>query len=359
MKSKSQPRCERILVIRYRFIGDTILTVPFLRNLRAAYPHAIIDVLVGPKSGEVLQNCPYINELIPFDTTRFHKYDRGEGKPKTLLSYALTLRKRKYDTVFVLKRSFGSALLAFLSGARLRVGYRGKGHCFLTHKVPFDTGIHEVESLLANLTVLQIPVTSKELEIFPSEAELSGVRELVPELSEPGGRVLIHAAAAHPDKMYPLASFAELIRRLFEELALKPVFSGDKQDIALYDELATLAGVPCLNLAGRLSLRESMALYTFMDLAVCVDSGPSHLAASAGVPTVTLFGPTDPVRWGPYGSRHRAVFDAGLACRPCHYHKTCDNRPCLTELSPELIFKVCKEQLNLTSQPASPDRQAF
>ncbi len=355
MKSKSQPRCERILVIRYRFIGDTILTVPFLRNLRAAYPHAIIDVLVGPKSGEVLQNCPYINELIPFDTTRFHKYDRGEGKPKTFLSYALTLRKRKYDTVFVLKRSFGSALLAFLSGARLRVGYRGKGHCFLTHKVPFDTGIHEVESLLANLTVLQIPVADKELESFPSEAELTRIRELVPELTEPGGRVLIHAAAAHPDKMYPLASWAVLIRRLWEEFALKPVFSGDKQDIPLYEELTALAAVPCLNLAGRLSLRESMALYTFMDLAVCVDSGPSHLAASAGVPTVTLFGPTDPVRWGPYGSKHRSVFDESLACRPCHYKKTCDNRPCLTELSAEHVLDVCKEQLKATSLSSSPD----
>lgn len=356
MKSKSQPGCERILVIRYRFIGDTILTVPFLRNLRAAYPHAIIDVLVGPKSGEVLQNCPYINELIPFDTTRFHKYDSGEGKPKSLLSYALTLRRRKYDTVFVLKRSFGSALLAFLSGARLRVGYRGDGHFLLTHKVPFDTGIHEVESLLANLKVLRIPVGSKELESFPREAELARVKELVPELSEPGGRVLIHAAAAHPDKVYPLASWAVLIRRLWEEFALKPVFSGDKQDIPLYEELTALAAVPCLNLAGRLSLRESMALYTFMDLAVCVDSGPSHLAASAGVPTVTLFGPTDPVRWGPYGSRHRSVFDESLACRPCHYKKTCDNRPCLTELSPAHIFKVCQELLNLASHPSPKER---
>ena len=113
-KNTSIYLAKKVLVIRYRFIGDTILTVPFLRNLRYAYPDATIDMLVGPQSGTVLENCPYLNELIVFDTTRFHKYDKGEGKTHNFWSYAWELRQRKYDLVFILKRSF-SCWLAGIS----------------------------------------------------------------------------------------------------------------------------------------------------------------------------------------------------------------------------------------------------
>lgn len=339
-----KPRGERILVIRYRFIGDTILTVPFLRNLRANYPEARIDVLVGPKSGEVLKGCPYVDELIAFDTTRFHKYDSGEGKPRNWFSYALDLRKRRYDLAFVLKRSFSSAALSLVCGAKRRVGYQGDGHFLLTDKVPFRTDIHEVDSVLSVLEGCGLTVGDRHLESFIADEELSAVLAIEPRLKE-GRYVLIHAAAAHPDKTYPLESFAQLIELLHGD-GFIPVFSGDKQDIGLYAQLAALLPkeIPYIDLSGKLQLRESMALYSLMKLAVCVDSGPSHLAASAGVPVVTLFGPTDPIRWGPYGGR--AVFDAGLSCRPCHYKKTCDNRPCLTELSADLVYEACTAMLN-------------
>jgi ADP-heptose:LPS heptosyltransferase len=153
---------------------------------------------------------------------------------------------------------------------------------------------------------------------------------------------LIHAAAAHPDKLYPLESWARLIGRLRQELHLEPVFSGDGQDLPLYQKLSELAGLKDpINLAGKLSLRQSMALYSRMQLAVCVDSGPAHLASAAGVPTVALFGPTDPVRWRPYGPGHAAVYDESLGCRPCHYNKTCQDRECLTGLSPDFVFEKC------------------
>jgi len=346
-----KPECKSILVVRYRFIGDTILTVPFLRNLRLAYPAARISVLVGPQSGDVLLGCPYVDELITYDTTRFHKYDRGKGQARSFWSYVMQLRKYRFDTVFLLKRSFSSAALALLIGARRRIGYATEGRNFLlTDGVPWRQDIHEVESLLSVLTAVGIPVDDGHLEAFPTPEEIAQVEEIEPRLkvslpekgSSPGGYVLIHAAAAHPDKLYPLEKWARLVERLRNELNLLPVFSGDKQDTALYEELAQMCGIDNpINLAGKLSLRQSMALYSRMDLAVCVDSGPAHLASAAGVPTVALFGPTDPVRWRPYGDRHAAVYDESLACRPCHYHKTCQDRECLTALSPEIVFEKC------------------
>jgi heptosyltransferase-2 len=343
--------------MRYRFIGDTILTVPFLRNLRYNYPDAKIDVLVGPQSGSVLEGCPYINELITFDTTRFHKYDSGTNKPKNFFAYALDLAKRRYDTVFVLKRSLSSAILALLTGAKNRIGYATEGRdLLLTHKVKWDKNKHEVPSTLDVLECAGLTIKDNYMEAWPSQDEINSVRAKVPELGNFGKnqsgdttdqnaqvcklKVLIHAAAAHPDKMYPLELWAKVVQQIAKEKPIELYFTGGAADKDLYKKLEDLAGIKGHNLAGQLSLRESLALYAHMNLAICVDSGPAHLCSAANVPTITLFGPTDPERWRPWGEKHQAIYDESLACRPCNYKKTCSNRECLTELNPEKVARA-------------------
>ena len=347
---------KRILVIRYRFLGDTILTGPFLKNLRYAYPDAVIDVLVGPQSGEVLQNCPYVNNLIVFDTTRFHKYDQGKGAKRSFWSYVFDLREQKYDLVFVLKRSWSSAFLALLTGAKYRIGYANEGReILLTHSVKFDSQVHEVQSTLDVLRAAHIPIVDDRMEGWITPSEQKTIEEMVPQLLEQNDqkRVLIHAAAAHPDKVYPLELWATIIKELHVNKRMKPFFTGAPQDKEMYDELIRLSGVNAINLAGHLSIRQSMALYKNMDLAVCVDSGPAHLAAAVGTPTVALFGPTDPNRWRPYGDNCLAVFDESLECRPCHYKKTCVDRPCLTQLDPQKVLHACETVLSRTRNGSS------
>lgn len=337
---------KRILVIRYRFIGDTILTGPFLKNLRFAYPDAQIDVLVGPQSGEVLANCPYVNELIEFDTTRFHKYDRGAGEKKSYWSYVKILRQRKYDLVFVLKRSWSSAALAVFAGAKYRVGYATEGRqILLTHSVKHDQTIHEVQSTLDVLRAANVPIVDDGLESWVSRSEKAEIETLVPQLASTKFPVLIHAAAAHPDKMYPLEAWAQVIKHIHQKWGVTPFFTGAERDVEMYDELTKLSAVPTVNLAGKLSIRQSMALYERMQFAICVDSGPAHLAAAAGIPTVGIFGPTDPQRWRPYGARCVAVYDETLECRPCVYKKTCSNRECLTQFPPNRIVDACEKLL--------------
>lgn len=350
-KTTKKIDAQRILVIRYRFIGDTILTVPFLRNLRNAYPQARIDVLVGPASGEVLAGCPYIDSTIEYDTTRFHKYDSGKGKKRSFLSYVFELRKHNYDLVFVLKRSLSSAVLALSTGARHRVGYATEGRSLLlTRPVAWNSKIHEVDSLLEVLETVSIPIEDRGLEAWISPTERSQVLSKVKELAEGGPKVLIHAAAAHPDKLYPLALWGKVIDELHAGFGMTPFFTGARQDKGLYEELAALTAVKSVNMAGELSLRESMALYKEMNLSVCVDSGPAHLSSAVGTPTVAIFGPTDPERWRPYGKNAMAVYDETLVCRPCHYHKTCEDRPCLTTLDPQKIIDACRGLLK-TQQP--------
>ena len=348
---------KKILVVRYRFIGDTILTLPFIANLKKHYPEAKIDVLVGPVSGEVLEHNPAINQLIVFDTTRFHKYDSGKGRTRSLVSYLIEIRKKHYDMVFVLKRSLTSRLIAFASGATHRIGYvkRGKSP-LLTRSVPFDQSIHEVDSLLSVLEAANIPVIDRKLEAFVTQEEVGRVLALAPGLpsargaKQPQRFILIHAAAAHPDKLYPLANWGDLIDLLLQRSEITIVFSGDKQDLAIYKSLKQIVqqkghgqalDARIIDLSGQLSLRESLALYSLLDLGICTDSGPSHMLSAMQTPTLTLFGPTDPVRWGPYGDHCQALYREDLECRPCHYRKVCDDRPCLTQLSPAFIFEKC------------------
>ncbi|MBI4532611.1 MAG: glycosyltransferase family 9 protein [Candidatus Melainabacteria bacterium] len=337
----------RILVMRYRFIGDTILTVPFLRNLRRAYPQAQIDVLVGPQSGSVLQGCPYIDELIVFDTTRFHKYDCSAGQARSFLSYAFELRSRHYDLVFVLKRSWSSGLLAWLTGAPLRVGYNTQGRAiFLTHPVVWSPHTHEVVSMLDVLRQVNIAVNDDYLECWVTRQEEEEIRCLVPQLTLPGPHILLHAAAAHPAKMYPLEHWARIANQLRCDFNAILYFTGASQDSPLYDRLIQLSGGAGINLAGKLSIRQSLALYKRLHLAVCVDSGPVHMACSVGTPTLALFGPSDPSRWRPWGIEHQAIFDPTLRSCPCQINHTCTNRPCLTKLSAELVYEACCAKLN-------------
>lgn len=164
---------QRILVIRYRFIGDTLLTVPFLRNLRRAYPDAHIEMLVGPNSGEVLTHCPYVDELIYFDTTRKHRYEnRDNTSPQSFWSYAALLRERRYDTAFVLKRSFSSALLAFLAGIPERIGFDTECRGWLlTKRVPYRLDRHERDCFLDVLHQAGVPVEDDHLEAWWSAVD--------------------------------------------------------------------------------------------------------------------------------------------------------------------------------------------
>jgi len=160
-----------ILVMRYRFIGDTVLTVPFLRNLRGAYPAAHIDLMLEPFSGQVIEGCPYVDRVIPFEFKTIHTYSNPSrrGRLAGYVHYWKMIKNAHYDAVFVLKRSLSSALLALAAGVPRRIGFATEGRgLILTDPVTYRSDRHEVENFLDCLRVLDIPVHSRELELWPS-----------------------------------------------------------------------------------------------------------------------------------------------------------------------------------------------
>lgn len=339
----------KILVIRYRFLGDTILTVPFLQKLREAYPEAQISVLIGPQSGEILKNCPYIDELINFDTTNFHRYDSGMNKKQSFLKYAWQLRKQKFDKAYILKRSFSSAVLAFIAGIKERIGFNTEGRGFLlTKKVFFNSNQHEVLNFLAHLPFpFCEPPSKNSLLFWPTKEEKYKAQSLMKDLSSNHKKILIHAPAAHPVKMWPNHYWVNLLQKLKSQ-NYQIILSGAPSDAAYYDDLLKQAQIEAdLNLCKtNTSLRENIAAYSLCDLAICVDSGPMHLAAAVNLPIIALFGPSNSNRWQPWSDKFKILTSSiELKCRPCNVKPTCKNYECLSELKPEEVFEAAQEFL--------------
>lgn len=326
----------KILVMRYRFIGDTVLTVPFLRNLRAAFPHARIDLMLEPFSGQVIEGCPYIDRIIPFELRTIHMYSSGSdlGKGAAFLHYWKTIRSEQYDAAFVLKRSLSSALLVWAACIPRRIGFATEGRSMLlTDAVPYRHDQHEVENFLDCLRFLDIPVGSAHLELWTTPEVERRAGEL---LSRAGWgaedvKVLIHAAASLPAKQWPLDRFATVMKELRAHTKVRFVYTGARGDSHLYEAIERQGPFGGLNLCGVTSLRENIAVYRSCDLFFGVDSGPMHMAAAAGVPVVALFGPTDERKWGPWGEGHTVV-SKYLACHPCKPHKCGDHR-CMDGIS--------------------------
>ncbi len=344
---------KKILVMRYRFIGDTVLTVPFLRNLRAAFPGARIDLMLEPFSGQVIEGCPYVDRVIPFEMKTIHRYSFGSdrGRISAYLHYRSMIRKERYDAVFVLKRSLSSVLLVWAARVPRRIGFATEGRrLFLTDPVAYRHDQHEVENFLDCLRALDIPVTSTYLELWTTPEQDRKAGELFSGAGWKEGdlKVVIHAAASLPAKQWPLDRFAEVMRSLRDNNHARFVYTGAKSDSRLYEEIERQGPFGGLNLCGVTSVRENIAVYRACDLFFGVDSGPMHMAAAAGIPVVALFGPTDERKWGPWGSGH-AIVSKCLLCHPCKPHK-CRDHQCMEQITVADAFAA----VEATMQSISP-----
>jgi heptosyltransferase-2 len=372
-REASSRRRQRILVMRYRFIGDTLLTVPFLRHLRAACPSARIDFLAAPQSGELLRDCPYIDNLILFDTTRKHRYENVDpAQPRqSFWSYADLLRKNRYDMAFVLKRSFSSAALAFLAGIPERIGFNTEGRgLLLTRRVPYARDRHEIDCFLDVLRAAGIeePPTGwdRRLESWPSaqdgqvaEQRLMSINPPHPNPPPPGGRglsqtsgeklgqiqnIVLHLTSSNAAKQWPMAEAKKLADWLLSRPDCHIHCLGAASDAPVYKALrAELSGGDAArarlhNHAGALSLTESLAFLARMDLVVGVDSGTLHMAAAAGTPVIALFGPMDERKWAPPDAQ---VITRPMVCRPCNLSSPCPHAfACMRDLRAEAVIET-------------------
>ncbi|MEB3206905.1 MAG: glycosyltransferase family 9 protein, partial [Vampirovibrionales bacterium] len=317
------PLIKRILVVRHRFIGDTILTLPTLRVLKGAYPNAAIDVLVEPMSGEVLRHCPYIDSLIPFN-----------GFWQTVN----TLKSHRYDAAILLKRSFSSAAMIFLAGIAIRAGFDTEHRGWLlTHRIGYNRHRHEADCFLDVLRALSLNVPVCEPKADPALAcwLSDSEHQVASGLIKPNATDLnrgnlnradlhwgVHFSSSNPAKQWAVPCWHHLLTRALEAYpGLHLHAFGTRQDTVLID--AVFQGLSpehqrrCFSHAAKTNIRETMACLNKLDGLIGVDSGLPHLSAALGKQTLTLFGPMSPEKWKPLGPNSEVIHTA-LACQPCH-----------------------------------------
>ncbi len=336
-----------ILVMRYRFIGDTVLTVPFLRNLRRAEPKAFIAWMVAPGSSDVVKGIPYVDEMITWDPVTIHADSRGTHRTLAAkLAFLRDLRRRRFDKIYVLKRSLSSAVLAWLSGAPRRIGFDTEGRgILLTTRVPYRHDQHEVKNFLDVLRADGVDVEDDFLEIWTRPEEEERVAQILADRGvAPGEQMaVIHPFSAVQERSWPLENFAELTVRIRRETGYRPVVVGGPGDVDQFQKKRQwfLDGV--VDLVGQFDLRDTIALLKRSTLFVGNDSGIMHLAAAAGTPLVALFGPQSPVKFGPWSKKARVIYK-GLPCSPCRQKFFSECAPSLRQ-RPECMEAISVEEV--------------
>ena len=345
---------QRILVMRYRFIGDTILTVPFLRNLRRAEPGAYIAWMVAPGSSDVVKDVPYVDELIYWDPVTIHADSRGTHRTLSAkLAFIRELRAKQFDKVYVLKRSLSSAVLAWLTGARKRIGFDTEGRgLLLTTRVPYRHDLHEIENFLAVLKADGVAVSDDQLELWTkSEEDAKAARVLVEAgVGASEQLVALHPFSAVVERGWPLENFAELAALLVEK-GYRPIVLGGPGDKERFAAVYHVFPKKAVSLVGKLTIRETVALIKKSSLFVGNDSGIMHVAAATGIPLVALFGPQSPLKFGPWSKKSVVIYKQ-FPCSPCGQKFFTECKPsarmrpaCVEEITVAEVLQECLELL--------------
>lgn len=298
----------RILVVEFWNIGDVVLTMPFLAQLRAIFPAASITLLARRHAAELLENSDLVDEVIPVDfpwTAAERRYDPRRYDWPGLRSLFQDLRGRRFDIAFESRMDPRAKMVLALSGAQRRVGFDFGGcNWLLTDAIAvagFDR--HRVEDWYRLLEPFGGPRQLPTPRLAVSGAESGWARDWLAARGIRAGQrlVAVHPGASGPGKRWPVERFAAVIREILDR--------GDVRVIAIEDphgygaELANIAGVSGV----RPTLRQLLALLAVADVLVCNDSGPMHMAAMVGTPTVAIFHPHAAREFAPLGDGHHAL----------------------------------------------------
>ena len=323
-------KIQRVLVVRLRSIGDTVLATPSLFALKRFLPHAEIDILVEDWVAPLLVDHPYIDNVVVLD--------RGGLVARTRA--ARELRSARYDVVYNLHGGTTATFLTRATGARHRVGFKTYQYANLhTELVPSPLLLwgqqktHSVEQQLALLGWTGVPVSDRprtSLGVSP-EAEEAVNQCLAAAGLADRKLALIHPATAFETKRWATENFARVTEYLTERgFACVAIATGNEAHIV--NDLLSEASVKILSLD--LSLPEVTALAARSQLFVGNDSGIAHIAAAVGTPSVVIFGSSNIAHWRPWNRAAAEVVFEEMPCQPCHGY-FCEKFP-----QPECILRV-------------------
>ena len=319
----TDPAQPRILIIRRRYIGDLVLLAPFLRNLRRHWPAGSFTVLVDEGYADILALNPDIDRVLQIPRRPPRRLQRA-------VALLRVLRSARFTHVFDLDTNDRTAFLSRLTGAPFRASFEPDKHRWrrrlaytrLSVVTPEEYYAESfIDHTLRLLPFADVPVATRECRLEPRPDDLRRAAALLPDPRRP--RVLLHPGSRSSYRIWPLDRFARVADRLQTEAGAQVLLIGGPADQALVEGIRASARTPLVVLPPSVDLCTFAACVRQVDLLLCHDSGPMHIAAAVGTRVVALFSSQSKIVWAPAGEGHR-VLQAPLPCTGCLWPQECD-----------------------------------
>lgn len=334
------------IVIRMpNWIGDAVMATPILTDLRSHFKEAKITAMCQTPIGYVLENNPSVDSIYSFNRPsgwihRLHRMDLVDS-----------LKEGKYDMGILLTNSFSSAWWFLRGHVKNRVGFTGGLRRYLLDiAVPWPSEKETQHQVITYKTLLQpldIPLSNTPPQLFISDKEKKEADQFLNLLGiDPKKNMIIGinpGAAYGSAKCWPPERFEAVTRKLLDNPNVYILYFGDTNTASLINDICKGFTERVINLAGRTTLRELMALINCCDLFLTNDSGPMHIAAALNVRLLALFGSTNEVKTGPYPQGQ--VIHKHVECSPC-YKRICpiDFR-CMKRISVDEVYDKLLDML--------------
>jgi len=353
---KGTPR--RILFVQMNSIGDAVMSIPALRALKDVSIEREICVVSSGPAAHIFKLIPDIKRVYEISPRFWRKIFSSPADVKRSISSIMQIRSRKFDICVDMGGTVGSIPVVLLSGssasagplAAIRSGLRVSDTGIFYNKAVETSSEHISGRYLEIIGPLGRSSAGKKLSLaISSETMDSAGMYLEQEGLDRGAFAVIHPGAKWPPKRWPAEYFAALIGMLESRKTLRTVLIGTAGEKDLLSRIKTESGVDDVVVSTELDLERTAALISLARVFIGNDSGPAHIAAATGIPSVVIFGPTEARSCGPLSERTAAV-EASMFCRPCTLYFSRDRcqmgeNICLKELNPEKVFDKVGEVL--------------
>lgn len=374
-QSPSLQNARSILVIRLDGAGDVVLTSAFLRELRRNAPRARITLVVQPSALNLVELCPHVDAIVTFDSTG-PRYARTPRNLRRALRLARDeFRDHQFDLAIMPRwdiDSYFGSFLAYLSNATARVTYSEKvfadkaqenrGMDDLFTRVFDERGSrHEVERSLRLIELLGGTVEENNLETWvgrDDESDAAGILH-AGDIAMDSSLIALGVGAGQPKRAWPLDRYVVVANQLLE-LGHSVAIIGGENDRLFGDEIESHTGSGMINLIGRTTLRQTLAVLRRCQLFIGNDAGPMHLAAASGIPVLEIschpmggdpMHPNSPARFGPWNVPH-VVLQPAEAASPCRRWCEADAAHCIRGISVAEVQAASARLLHSLHLPA-------
>ncbi|MEW6109368.1 MAG: lipopolysaccharide heptosyltransferase I [Nitrospirota bacterium] len=330
---------KKILIVKPSSLGDIVHSLPFLDAVRSCFPQSEIHWVIARGMEGILEGHPMIDRLIIINKDMWKKISKTGRTIKEAGNLLRTLKKENYDLVVDLQGLLRSGIITMATGAPFRVGFeeaREGSRVFYNRKVKGGKDIHAVDRYMKIADYLGCN-TEKIIFPFPlMKNDLLQIKEIKRNLKE---YIVIVPGARWETKKWPADKFGELAGRL----SVKSVVIGSKADAGLAEKVMEASAGKAVSMAGNTNIRELMEIMRDARLVISNDSGPMHIAAGFNIPVVAIFGPTSPLRTGPYGDGH-IIIKSDAECSPC-FKKRCRDMKCMKEITVDYVHERIRDSV--------------